>query len=518
MCCSSCLRFPSHPRRPRPSSPRCPPPPPPGPLLRVAPLVTLHATMCASVREGGHGTPRTPRSAEPPSGGPQWRRPWQRDSQAEGERTFAEQARRLSSSLQPLEAPPAAAERRRAAAAPERRLSRGERPHVSQQQSVGGLTVGERRAQRARLREQHLGQSAAQEGVAAAQPLQWKEFRKRHWNPYAVGEVNAEPIPFKVQEDLVRARRLDDITRWALRSNMSYWGNSNIATCWHRLAKFADGPSVEVNILLNRLHHELEKRGIDEFNPSEVASIFYAMGALKWKREAFISGILRRVGQRLEFFSALQIAMITYALCRLSFRHEPFLKAVCEHVPTRLDEFDQMDISNLVCAMGRLKFSHRGFFEPVSESLAGKLHEFRVHDITRIVYAMSRCDFKHKVFLKSVLNELRPRLTELDDVEIVNALEALATLRVKHHGFAVDASAEVATRVGKLSSEQVERITNSLQVLQRGMASGIAPKEPKDRAPAPGGGAAGEPSAYRGGFRKAPSAYLSLGPAGRRAP
>lgn len=257
-----------------------------------------------------------------------------------------------------------------------------------------------------------------------------------------------------------------------MEGDMEQWAAINIATAWHRLAKFAqvelDGvPDARVKEGARRLAAELEKRDPAEFRPRELANLLYAWGLLRFQRASLLLSVCGHIERRLDEFEAPDISQVVHALGLLGFQHDGLLNAVSDKVPGRLRDFKSQELASTVYSMGRLGWKHEDFLTAASIHMLRHFREFNAQEISNVLLAMSRLGFRDEEFLRQVCDQMKKRLREFNPQNLANTAFALKTLEYKHQDFIMALAEHIPKRLQELQRARVvQNIVTSLQYLQ----------------------------------------------------
>lgn len=327
------------------------------------------------------------------------------------------------------------------------------------------------------------------DGKPLPTPKTWAELRSQvgfrggqEWRTFPM-QAGAER-PEKQWGLLARTKNLQEVLELLedhSPEDLEFWTATNLATAWHRLAKYASktprrqiAGAGGVQMVEMRLRNTEEKLrsavnllGPDAFKEREISNLVYAWGVSHYNKPEMLKGFLKSATKRLADFGAKEIAGMAYGLAKLRCKHEGIFAGLCKVVPDKLPEFGSQEIANLLWSMATVEYSNPEFLEAVCDHASGRLSEFNAQEISNSVWALFRLEHRHRNFLLSACNQLSRRLQELNPQNLANTVYALSQLRFRHKAYIEAMCLHVPTRIKELhKAKEINNITKCLRSLQ----------------------------------------------------
>ncbi|CAJ1370278.1 unnamed protein product [Effrenium voratum] len=241
--------------------------------------------------------------------------------------------------------------------------------------ALGGLTLTAPSAERPpRAPRGGRAERVLAEEAELPTPKTWRELRRHPrfdhspgsgWRTQLLPDKEASD-PRRVQEGLTRAERLSGVLRVLDGADLSSWSAINVATAWHRLAKFSrlpkrgaapDQRDLQIRDLQRRLAERARELGPEEFTPRSISTLFYAWGLKRFKCK-LLKPFSISARTRLKEFDPQSIANMVFGMGLLGLQYEDrLLEEVGKQVPQRLIEFQLEEVISMFYSLGKLRYS-----------------------------------------------------------------------------------------------------------------------------------------------------------------
>mmetsp|Transcript_33606 Transcript_33606/g.77553 ORF Transcript_33606/g.77553 Transcript_33606/m.77553 type:complete len:394 (-) Transcript_33606:219-1400(-) len=312
----------------------------------------------------------------------------------------------------------------------------------------------------------------------------WRELRRdprfdhspgSAWRTHLLPDEDSQQ-PRRIQSNLVKSKSLHRILHILDAGDFDKWNAVNLATAWHRLAKFSrdstrepEETELRVRDLQRRLTQAVLDLGPEEFDTRGISSLFYAWGIMRFKSK-LIKPFCISARKRLWDFDPQSIANMIFGIGLLGLKGEDrILDAVGKHVPQRLQEFRPEEVTSMVYALGKLGFVPSGdMLESIGDFVIDRLDDFTPVQLTKIVEASCDLEFKKNRLMFVLWNDIARRIKLFSTHQILVLVRSAAKTNLKHAKFTKAATAEVMGRLKDLGRDvRLVQIMDNLKVLQK---------------------------------------------------
>lgn len=314
----------------------------------------------------------------------------------------------------------------------------------------------------------------------------WRELRRdprfdhspgSKWRTQLLPQEESQD-PKRIQISLVKSQSIQRLLYLLDAGDMERWTPVNLATAWHRLAKFSrnedrnDQPEereMHVRELQRRLTQVILGVGPEAFDARGISSLFYAWGIMRFKSK-LIKPFCINARKRLDEFDPQSIANMVFGIGLLGLKGEArILDAVGKNVPSRLDEFHPEEVTSMVYSLGRLGYAPAGgLLEAMGDYVIDRLDDFNPVQLTKIAVAACELDFKKTRLMFALWNHIARHIKLYSIHQILLLVRTAAQMRLKHVKFTKAATAEVMARLKDLGRDaRLSQIMDNLKILQK---------------------------------------------------
>lgn len=325
-------------------------------------------------------------------------------------------------------------------------------------------------------------------------PKTWRELRRNRrfdhspgnwWRTQLLPEKEAQD-PKLVQSNLVRARSLPRLL-YLLQGDLEKWNGVNLATAWHRLAKFcqaagtsartgskarnadeANEQDLQIQEMQRRLARAVMALGPEAFDARGISSLMYAWGLMRFKSK-LLKPFCISARTRMKEFDNQSIANMVFGIGLLGLKGETrVLDEIGRQVPPRLNEFHIEEVVSIVYSLGKLGYSPAGgLMEVIGDYVIERVEDFDPVQLTKLVVSVNELDFNKRRLMLVLWNHLAREIKSFSTHQLVVIVRTAAKRRVRHEKFAKAVSEEVLDRLNELNRDvRLTQIMDNLKILQ----------------------------------------------------